>query len=54
MEILQLTSQDFGLRPDMEKWTECVPEHSGAMPDRRQPELQAMLSDDLCSHIMGN
>lgn len=42
MEILQLTSQDFGLRPDMEKWTERLLEHGGAVPERKQPELQAV------------
>lgn len=54
MEILQLTSQDFGLRPDMEKWTVRLPEHGGAEPERRLPELQGMLSDDLYSHTVGN
>lgn len=38
----------------MEKWTVCLPEHGGAAPERRQPEIKGMLSDDLYSHMVGN
>lgn len=26
----------------MEKWTERLPEHGGAVPERKQPEVQAV------------